>query len=459
MPKYQYVHRRFKSGLSAMLGFFFPFIVTAAIPVSDHVLEQELGREIDQMENIIPVMERNKTIEIALPYFNRYPQFTELLLGQAVLYFPVIEKILEKYNLPEDLKYLPFFESGFREDAVSPVGARGMWQFMDGTARKYGLTINREMDERLDFIKSTEAAAQFLKTLYEELGDWALVLMAYNGGLYRVKKLVRVNNSDKVRIIMNQMPQESQTYLSKMVAAKLIFKTYKQYGLIPRQPDLSKFYSIRATYQGSLDLNDISREYQVDYTALRQANPHLKYRKISNAGQEVIHVRIPVFESGGSEKIIFRNQAFYIDSEEELNKLAAMLGISSRKIELMNEYFEPVHLQGQMVKIPVPASLYMTLDKEFGPPPVKYLTKDAPMSIPESIHFRLAPMTSHGHQDYLSPKIYYLKPSESLLEVASRLNIPLEKIKHLNPNLDLYQVRRFFIPNLTPEQPAMADAL
>ncbi len=459
MTKYQYVHRKFKSGLSAMLGLFFPFIVTAAVPISDLNLKQELEKEIDQMENIIPVMERNKTIEIALPYFNRYPHFTEFLLGQAVLYFPVIEKILEKYHLPKDLKYLPFFESGFREDAVSPVGARGMWQFMEGTARKYGLTINREMDERLDFIKSTEAAAQFLTTLYDELGDWALVLMAYNGGLYRVKKLVRANNSDKVRIIMNQMPQESQTYLSKMIAAKLIFKTYKQYGLVPRQPDPGKLYSVRTTYNGALDLNEISQQYQVDYTALRQANPHLKYRHISNPGQKIINVNIPVYHSGKTENFVFRKQAFFIDSEEELSRLAAMLGISSRKIELMNEYFDPVNLQGQMLKIPVPVSLYMALDKEFGLPPSRFLKKETPLAIPESIHFRLAPMTSHGQQDYVSQKVYYLKPAESLLEVASRLNIPLEKIKHLNPNLDLYQVRRFFIPNLAPEQPAMADAL
>src|SRR5690606_23015779 len=161
-----------------------------------------------------------KAIDIALPYFNWYPQFTEQLLGQAVLYFPTIEKILSKYNLPEDLKYIPFIESGFRVNAVSPVGARGLWQFMEGTGKKYGLTINREVDERYDFIKSTEAAALFLRDLYEELGNWALVLMAYNGGPYRVKRLIKDLNTSDVHTVMSHMPRESQNYLSKMIAAK-----------------------------------------------------------------------------------------------------------------------------------------------------------------------------------------------------------------------------------------------
>ena len=260
MPKYQYVHRNIVSGIGTMLGFIFPFFLHAAVPFSDDNLKHNLGEQIDQMESIIPVMERAKAIDIALPYFNRFPQFTEQLLGQAVLYFPVIEKILKKYNLPEDLKYIPFFESSFRENAVSPVGARGLWQFMEGTGRKYGLTINREIDERYDFVKSTEAAARFLKDLHDELGNWALVLMAYNGGPYRVKRLVKENNTSDIQIIMKQMPRESQNYLSKMIAAKLIFKSYPYYGLAPTLPDPVDFYSIQTTFITALDLSEISKE-------------------------------------------------------------------------------------------------------------------------------------------------------------------------------------------------------
>src|SRR5690625_7812638 len=102
---------------------------------------------------------------------------------------------------------------------------------MEGTGRKYGLTINYEITERLYFIKSTEAAAKCLKDLYDEFGDWSLVLMAYNGGPYRIKKIIENQGTKDVKTIMRHMPKESQTYLSKMIAAKLIFHNYAYYNL------------------------------------------------------------------------------------------------------------------------------------------------------------------------------------------------------------------------------------
>src|SRR5690606_20721645 len=396
MPKYQHVCRKIWIGICTISAIFTPFYLQSAVSISDDNLKHELGEQIDQLETIVPVVERSKAIDIALPYFNRYPQFTEQLLGQAVLYFPTIEKILSKYNLPEDLKYIPFFESGFRVNAVSPVGARGLWQFMEGTARKYGLTVNREIDERFDFVKSTDAAARFLKSLHEELGSWALVLMAYNGGPYRVKRLMKESNTSDVQVIMNQMPQESQNYLSKMIAAKLLCQSYKDYGLVPRLPDPVDFYSIQTSYITSLDLQSISKEYGVDYNALRSANPHLKYRKISNSGHNTIHIRIPVLASKdkkGTEDD-YRIQTFYLTSESQLDQLASMLQISSRKIELANEYYNPVNVAGKLIKLKVPLSQFMVLDKTFGPPPVDFLRRDLKMIINEKLSSRVIPASS-----------------------------------------------------------------
>lgn len=459
MPKYQYVHRNILSGIGTMLGFIFPFFLHAVVPSSDDNLKHNLGEQIDQMESIIPVMERAKAIDIASPYFNRYPQFTEQLLGQAVLYFPVIEKILKKYNLPEDLKYIPFFESSFRENAVSPVGARGLWQFMEGTAKKYGLTINREIDERYDFVKSTEAAARFLKDLHDELGNWALVLMAYNGGPYRVKRLMKENNTSDIQVIMKQMPRESQNYLSKMIAAKLIFKSFPYYGLVPQLPDPVDFYSIQTSFITALDLSEISKEYGVDYTVLRQANPHLKFRKISNSRSNTINIRIPVFASKNKAEDAFRTQTFYITSEAELERLASMLQISSRKIELANQFYEPVNVAGKLIKLSVPLVQYMALDQAFGPPPVRLLRQNPHLMIQESLNAKIIPISKSGDSGFLTREIYYLKPSESLLEVASRLNIPLEQIKKMNPNLDLYESRRFYIPIASHEHNEVVGAL
>lgn len=446
MQKYQYVYRRFITGIGALFGCFFPILVSSAEPASNKVLEHELGERIDQMESIIPVMEKNKAIDIALPYFNRFPHFTEQLIGQAVQYFPVIEQVLKKYQLPDDLKYIPFFESGFRKDAVSPAGARGLWQFMEDTGKKYGLTINKEIDERLDYVKSTEAAARFLKSMHEELGSWALVLMAYNGGPYRVKRLVRESSTSNVQVIMNQMPKESQTYLSKMIAAKLIFKTYKQYGLIPQLPDPVSFYTFNTSYISSIDLSTISKEYGIDYTALRQANPHLKYRKIRNAGENTINVHIPQYATKDKNITPFRNQYFYISSLEQFQQLATFLNVSMRKLELANEFFSTESAVGHTIAIQVPSSEYMTLDKKFGPPPAQFLRRDLNLLMKENLISKVLLPSSGITPAFLARELYYLKPSESLLEVAVRLNISLEKIKDLNPDLNLYKSNRFYIP-------------
>ncbi len=446
MQKYQFAHRKFITGLSTLFGFLFPVLVFCIEPITNRVLEHQLGERIDNMENIIPVMERSKAIDITLPYFSRFPHYTEQLIGQAVLYFPIIERILKQYELPEDLKYIPFFESGFRENASSPAGAIGLWQFMEGTGRKYGLTINREIDERMDFVKSTEAAARFLKSLHEEFGCWALALMAYNGGQYRVKRLVLESNSSNIQKIMNLMPEESQTYLSKMIAAKLIFKTYKFYGLTPRIPDPVDLYSLNTTYLTSLDLNTISKEHQVDYTALRQANPHLKSRKIRNADHHTINVRIPQYSGKSKDDQFFREQTYYITSEEQLESLASALNISSRKIELMNEFFDPVNLVGKLITIKVPSPQYMSIDKKFGFQPVNHLSKDLNLMRIENLASKVLPSSNYISVIPESLTLYYLRPSESLLDVTKRLDISLERIKEINPKMDLFQSNRFYIP-------------
>lgn len=446
MQKYQYLYRRVITGIGALFGCLLPFLISAADPSSHKIMEHELGEHIDQLESIIPVMERNKAIDIALPYFNRFPHFTEHLIGQAVQYFPLIEQVLKKHHLPDDLKYIPFFESGFRKDVVSPAGAQGLWQFMEDTGRKYGLTINNEIDERLDYVKSTEAAARFLKSLHEDLGSWALVLMAYNGGPYRVKRLVRESNTSNPQVIMDKMPKESQTYLSKMIAAKLIFKTYKQYGLQPRIPDPVHFYTLNTSYISSIDLNTISKEYNVDYSVLRQANPHLKYRKIRNANQNIINVHIPRYATKGKEVIEFRKQFYYISSEEQLEQLASFLGISKRKLEMANGFFDPGRSIGHTIAVQVTSSEYMTLDKAFGPPPARFLKKDLNLLMEENLISKALSPGSGITPAFIARELYYLKPSESLIDVAMRLNISLKKIKEMNPDMNLYQSNRVYIP-------------
>lgn len=129
-----------------------------------------------------------------------------------------IETILKKHGIPSDFKYIPYIESAMKADAVSPKGAGGYWQLMPATAQGLGLVVNDQIDERKDLVKSTNAAAKYLKWLYRELGDWTLVAAAYNAGPNKIIR--RMDQQDKDNYFALKLNAETSKYVYKLVAVK-----------------------------------------------------------------------------------------------------------------------------------------------------------------------------------------------------------------------------------------------
>lgn len=170
---------------------------------------------------------------------------TEKILGRSFLYFPIFEHYLEAYNVPAELKYLSMIESRLRPSAESAVGASGLWQFMPSTARLYGLTINQYVDERHDPYKSSEAAAKMLASLYDQFGDWSLVLAAYNCGPGRVNKAIRLAGCKNYWDLSRFLPKETQNYVPRFIAASYVGEFYDFHELNPKAGTY-KFNDIRA---------------------------------------------------------------------------------------------------------------------------------------------------------------------------------------------------------------------
>jgi membrane-bound lytic murein transglycosylase D len=139
-------------------------------------------------------------------------------------YFQMIEKILVRYNLPPELKYLAVIESDLKSDALSWAGARGPWQLMPQTGRDLGLKVGRLYDERTNLVKSTHAAAKYLRDLYGELGDWLLVIAAYNGGQARVEYAIRRTGSRDFWRLQYSLPAESRNHVKKFIATHYIME-------------------------------------------------------------------------------------------------------------------------------------------------------------------------------------------------------------------------------------------
>ena len=139
-------------------------------------------------------------------------------------YFNLIETILTEYDLPKQLKYLAVIESNLKSTAVSKVGAKGPWQLMPQTARDLGLKVNRQVDERKSYTKSTRAVALYLRDLYNELGDWLLVIAAYNCGTANVNHAIHRSGSRNFWDLQNYLPLESRLHVKKFIATQYTFE-------------------------------------------------------------------------------------------------------------------------------------------------------------------------------------------------------------------------------------------
>lgn len=237
-------------------------------------------------------------------HVNTYWQSHSLLLHKrAHRWFPVIEPILEEEGVPEDMKFIPLVESGL-QNVVSPVGARGFWQFMEGTAKDYGLEVNDEVDERYHVEKATRAACEYLKDAKEKYGSWTLALAAYNMGSNALNKRIlqqQVNNY--YQLLLNS---ETSRYVFRLLALKEIHNDPERYGFHIREQDLYEPYETRELLVDSSigDLADFAIGQGINYKALKVLNPWLRDEELPNPEGKEYRIKLP---KGPSEELILED--------------------------------------------------------------------------------------------------------------------------------------------------------
>ncbi len=199
---------------------------------------------ISRMQKLPYVMEMpyNNIVKSFIERYLNTPAKVEYMLGLGeTYYFPMFEEALERYGVPLELKYLPVIESALNARATSRVGAAGLWQFMVGTGRLYGLEVNSLVDERRDPLKSSDAAARYLRDLYNIYQDWHLVIAAYNCGPGNVAKATRYAGGGKKDYwqIYPYLPRETRSYVPIFIAANYVMNYYREHNLCPVQPTVS----------------------------------------------------------------------------------------------------------------------------------------------------------------------------------------------------------------------------
>lgn len=172
---------------------------------------------LDSIENKVPLL-YNEQVHAAIENFTRRKVEMGKMRGLSVYYFPIFEKALAAFGVPDEIKYLPIVESSMDPFAVSKSGAIGLWQFMAGTAKGYRLTMNEFEDERRDPLKASYAAAAYLRDAYNEFGDWLLALAAYNCGSTVVSKAIAKVGSRNYWDIRELLPLQGQKYIPAFIA-------------------------------------------------------------------------------------------------------------------------------------------------------------------------------------------------------------------------------------------------
>ena len=224
---------------------------------------------------------------------NTYWQSNTLLLHKrAAKYFPVIEPMLKKNNLPDDFKYLALIESGL-ENVTSPAGAIGFWQIMKSTAKEFNLEVNSEVDERYHIEKSTQAACDFLNSAKEKFGSWTLAAAAYNMG--RSGLLKQMNRQKSYTYYDLLLNNETSRYVFRILAIKEIIENPKKYGFQFRIEDL---YENIPTYEVMVDTSisswaDFSKEHGINYKILKLHNPWLRESYLTNKLKKKYYIEIP----------------------------------------------------------------------------------------------------------------------------------------------------------------------
>ncbi len=281
-----------------------------------------LKKRLAEMDAKSPFnIEYSKGLEnIIKSYLKNRPRSYERLMAISEFYFPMFEERLAKYNVPIEIKYLAVIESALNPRAKSRVGATGLWQFMYPTGKQYNLEVNSYVDERSDPLKATEAACQYLSSLYNIFGDWDLVLASYNAGPGNVTKAIRRSGTyHNYWNIRKNLPKETQAYVPTFLATMYIYEYAKEHGINAKRAPMSYFETDTIMVKRQISFKQISKLLDMPVSQLQFLNPIYKLDVVPYTTEKAHFIRLPkdkaaIFAS--NESSVYA----YIDYEDSLRE-------------------------------------------------------------------------------------------------------------------------------------------
>lgn len=285
---------------------------------------------IERLSRLPNVMEMPYN-EIVQKFIDRYTgrlrHSVSYMLGASNFYIPIFEEALEAYGLPLELKYLPVIESALNPKATSHAAAAGLWQFMVATGKQYGLEINSLIDERRDPIKSSYAAAHYLKDLYNIFGDWSLVIAAYNCGPENINKAIhRADGQADYWKIYPYLPRETRGYVPAFIAANYVMNYYCEHNICPMRTTLPA-KTDTVVVSKDVHLKQIADVCGIDIEELRTLNPQYR-RDIVNGNNKPSVIRLP---ANATNTFIANEDSIYRYETDALLTRRSLVEVESSK--------------------------------------------------------------------------------------------------------------------------------
>ena len=345
-------------------------------------------------------------------YTGRLRLSVSFMLGVQNFYVPIFEEALEAEGVPLELKYLPVVESAFDPMATSRVGAAGLWQFMVPTAKHYGLTVNSLLDERRDPIKSSQAAARYLKDLYKSFGDWTLAIAAYNCGRNNVLKAIkRAGGARDYWAIYPYLPRETRGYVPAFIAANYVMNYYCDHK-IPPMKTIAPAETDTVTVSRNLYLAQVAAACNLDVETVQAMNPQYRAGVVPGNSQPCA-LRLPV-------QSIDR----FLQLGDSIYNVAPAAEVAERREEV-----EPAELTAQPNNTTTRQSRRQALAEE---------RRERRERRAAAAAERKKRKSKRAHAE--GPSEVDIRQGDTLSEIARRNNTTVEKLQKIN-NLDGSAIR------------------
>lgn len=379
-------------------------------------------------------------------YTQKMPDKMEKILGLSAYYIPIFEEIFNKYDLPLELSTMAVIESALNAKAVSRAKAKGMWQFMYSTAKRYGLTINSYVDERFDPIASADAAARYLRDSYRIFGDWNLAIASYNCGAGNVNKAIRRSGGSKdFWKIYPYLPRETRGYVPSFYAALYAMRYYKEHNLTPDVISMPA-HTDTLRINKMLHFEQIAHFTGISIDELRAHNPQYLHDIIPGTEKEYI-LQLPyqytnAFIDHESEIYTYNDSLYFnatamkkiqqaaqpskiihrVRSGETLSHIALKYGVSVRNIQRWNGIGTNIRV-GQRLAI--------------------YTNGSGPAASRSSSGGKVSTTTSNGYV------MYTVRSGDTLWDIAKKFNgvtvSDLQRLNGLNRNSKIYPGKKLRI--------------